>query len=120
MTIDEARELALRHAKSRSPERVRNDIVIMEEFTEERARGWIFSYQTGRWLETKKTRDGLIGNGPILIDKNTGKIVVFGSAGSTDYWYELYEKGKTREDKDGVIHLLFREDLRERRKNSVR
>lgn len=115
VTLDEARDAALKYVKGRYPERVRNEIVVLDEHTKSMPRGWIFFYQHRRWLETRKIRDGLIGNGPVLIDKETGKVVVFGSSGSTEYWYSLYERGETREDKDGIIHLRFREDLRRRR-----
>jgi Immunity protein 35 len=116
IALSDAHKLVADYLKRHLAPKFVDKVVILENNTIEKSYGWIFFYQTRKWVETRKTRDGLIGNGPILIDKNTAKIVQFGSSGSLDYWCELYENGKTREDKDGVIHLLFREDLQQRRR----
>ena len=114
--LADAHKLAADYLRRDLGPKFEDKVVILENETIEKSYGWIFFYQTRKWVETRKTRDGLIGNGPILVDKNTAKIVQLGSSGSLEYWCELYETGKTREDKDGVIHLLFREDLEQRRR----
>ena len=105
--FDNAKEIAGDYLRRTLGSKFGDNIVLLEKETLTKEYGWIFFYQHRKWLETGKVRDALIGNGPILIDKQTGKIVQFGSAGTVDYWCQLYEQGKTREDADGIIHLLF-------------
>ena len=114
LSREQAREVAEEYLHRRFSKKHGDDIVILDAHTLEKPYGWIYFYQHRRFLETGKVRDGLIGNGPLLVDKNTGKLIVFGSFGTIDYWCSLYEAGKTREDEDGTIHLLFREDLKNR------
>jgi hypothetical protein len=114
LSFDQAREIATDYLRRLFAEKCQ-DVVIIEHEIIEKPYGWIFPYQRQRYLETRKVRDAVIGGRPILIDKQTSKVVVFGSFGSPDYWCWLYENGKTREDPDGTIHLLFREDLKARR-----
>lgn len=119
LSREQAREVAANRIRQRLFQRYGDNIVILDEHTIEKAYGWIFFYQHRRFVETRKIRDGLIGNGPLLVDKETGKVVVFGSFGPIEYWCSLYETGRTREDKDGVVHLLFREDLKRRRQEGT-
>ena len=116
LSFAQAHDLANSHIRRRFAQRFGDDVVIADERTIEKAYGWIFFYQRRQYLETGNPRDGLIGLGPLLVDKNTGKIIVFGSFGTTEYWCSLYESGKVREDKDGTVHLLFKEDIKRRRK----
>ena len=104
----EARAIAARHLQRVHAQRFGDDIVILDEWTVVKPRGWVFGYQHRRFLLTRKMRDALIGNGPIFVDKDNGKIVQFRSARSVDHYYALYESGKTREDRDGVLHLPVR------------
>ncbi len=106
LTKDEAYTIARNYLQHTFGARYGDNIVILDERTVQKPKGWVFIYQHLRYLQTRKVWDALIGNGPILVDAELGKIVQFGSAGSLDYWYDLYREGKTREDENGVIHLL--------------
>ena len=114
LTVNHAREIVSNYLHRKFGAKFGDSVIILDKNTIEKSYGWIFFYQHRRYLETGRTRDALIGNGPLLVDKNSGKVVVFGSSGSIDYWCSLYENGKIREDPDGTIHLRFREDVRDR------
>lgn len=114
INVLEAKKIAGDYLRCRLGPKYGDNVVILENETVEKPYGWIFFYQHRNWIETRRVRDGFIGNGPILVDKRASKFVKFGSSGSVDYWCGLYESGQTREDSDGVVHLLFREDLARR------
>jgi hypothetical protein len=49
-------------------------LAIREDFIVEKEYGWIFSYDSKKFLETKEFRYRRIGNHPILIFKDDGEI----------------------------------------------
>lgn len=75
-----------------------NQAVIIEDATIEKDYGWIFFYQSKRYLTTGEMRHRLAGNGPILIEKDTGAVRRFGSACAPEEYIEEYERERaTRE-----------------------
>ena len=66
------------------------EVVILEEHTIETDFGWVFFYQTKRWVETGDMMDGLVGNAPFIIDRRDGSIHVTGTARPTQYYIENY------------------------------
>jgi hypothetical protein len=54
--------------------------------------GWLFCFNSKEYIETGNFSAQLAGNGPFLIDKNTGKLTVFGTAQSPDKYLEEYRK----------------------------
>lgn len=50
---------------------------------------WIFSYNTVAFRESRNPRDGLVGNGPIVIDKLTGAVYTVPTGGMKD-WLDTY------------------------------
>ena len=61
MTQDESRQAAVEALRTHGPD----DSVLLDEFTVERPLGWVYHYQSKRYLETGKFVDRLVGNGPI-------------------------------------------------------
>ena len=55
-------------------------LVIGDELTQEKPYGWIFSYQSARFLESGDLTHALAGNGPVVILKADGSIHQLGSA----------------------------------------
>jgi Immunity protein 35 len=47
-------------------------LVIIDEYTLEKSYGWIFSYNTQTFNDTKDYGDSLINNGPVVVNKETG------------------------------------------------
>ncbi|WP_052055775.1 YrhB domain-containing protein [Myxosarcina sp. GI1] len=73
------------------------EAVILDENTLERDRLYVFFYQSRKYLETNDINYSLVGNAPILIEKETGRVVVTGTARDIKYYLENY-------DKYGTIH----------------
>ena len=52
---------------------------IVESHTIEKPYGWIFFYQSTKFLQTGLDQDKLAGNGPIIVNKYDGTIEFLGS-----------------------------------------
>lgn len=70
-------------------------IELNEELCMQRAerldseRLWAFSYNTVAFLESRNPRVGLVGNGPIVIDKSTG-VAYTVPTGGMKTWLDTY------------------------------
>ncbi len=53
---------------------------IVESHTIEKPYGWIFFYQSKKFLESGLSQDKLTGNGPIIVNKYDGTIEFLGSS----------------------------------------
>lgn len=47
-----------------------NGLQLAITHVEEHRWGWMFFYNTKKWLETRSFRDGLIGNSPVFVTRN--------------------------------------------------
>ena len=65
---------------------------ILAECTEEYDFGWVFYYDSARFIETGDSREALAGNAPLIIDKESGELVVTGTAHDTAYYVDNYIK----------------------------
>ncbi len=59
---------------------VEEDAIIDESQTMEEPFGWVYFYNSRRYLETGDFRDQLIGNAPIVVDRSSGTIHGTGTA----------------------------------------
>ncbi len=55
-------------------------VALMNEHTIERPYGWVFFYNSRRFLETGDRLESLCGNSPILIESATGRVTELGTA----------------------------------------
>jgi hypothetical protein len=69
------------------------DFVVLEEHIIEREYGWVIFSQTKRYVETKDPTYMAIGSGGTLVEKNTGRLIQFGTAHSTEINLKIYEAG---------------------------
>jgi Immunity protein 35 len=51
-----------------------DSLVIIDEYTLEKDYGWIFSYNTQTFNETKDYSYSLINHGPVIVNKETGVV----------------------------------------------
>jgi hypothetical protein len=65
--------------------------VIVDSHTFEKPYGWVFFYNTKKFVETGLLQHTLAGNGPVIVNKYDGTIRFFGSSPSTD-WIAEYER----------------------------
>ncbi|MDJ0710114.1 MAG: YrhB domain-containing protein [Woeseiaceae bacterium] len=67
------------------------DWQVIEDSTLEYAWGWVFFYQSRKYLETGDFQDQLAGNAPHIVNRNTAEIRVTGTARDIDYYVREYE-----------------------------
>ena len=73
LDLESAKKKVLAYLDSRY--KIKNDaLVIREDFIVSKDYGWIFSYESKRFLETGEFRYRRVSNYPLLIFKNSGKI----------------------------------------------
>lgn len=51
-------------------------LTLEREFAE----GWVFFDNSARFQQTGAFRDGLVGNAPLIVDRDTGQIHITGTA----------------------------------------
>jgi hypothetical protein len=65
--------------------------VILDEYTIERPRCFVFFYESSRFLETGRFEDRLAGNAPILVDRKVGIVQPLGTAQPVENYIAEYE-----------------------------
>jgi Immunity protein 35 len=68
-----------------------DEAVIVKEHTIKRPYGWVFFYQSRRYLASGQTRDRLAGNAPILVERANCEVRVTGTARSLEHYLAAYE-----------------------------
>jgi len=68
-------------------------VVILEERTRVKSYGWVFFYQSRKYVETGKIADMLLGNGPVIVLRN-GRIHQLGAAQSADDSIRAFERAQ--------------------------
>jgi hypothetical protein len=101
LTFDETLAIATTWVADRAREVPGRELVILDGHIEERKRGWAFPYNTKRFAETKNPLDGLLGNGPVFVDRATGEVHALGSA-KIRAWLEEYDRTGTPRRTSGV------------------
>ena len=81
ITKNEAERLVLEHLRKMEtpdlPFAINNDKTIERPF------GWVFFYNSKKFLETRDMRFRLAGNGPITVNKSNGELTVLGSTSTS-------------------------------------
>ncbi|WP_160138030.1 hypothetical protein [Chryseobacterium sp. c4a] len=70
------------------------DLTIAEQHSIQKEYGIIFYFNSKRFVKDKIEGAKLIGCSPFLVESKTGKIVVFGTNRSIDYYIQEYEAGR--------------------------
>jgi len=91
-TVDQANAIAASWISSGSADG--ESRAIIESQTIERPYGWVFFYQSKRYLETRDPSDALAGNAPLIVDRLTGQVTVTGTAHPTEYYLAQYEAAR--------------------------
>jgi hypothetical protein len=66
-------------------------VALVPEQTIEKPYGWVFSYNSLKWIESRSFDDMLLGNAPIIVDRFEGEIRVTGTAHPTEHYLARYE-----------------------------
>ncbi|CAM3193384.1 YrhB domain-containing protein [Vibrio neptunius] len=65
---------------------------IQDHDTEQYDFGWVFYYNTEKYIETGDFREALGGNAPLIVNKDTGDIVITGTAEDIGFYIKNYIK----------------------------
>ncbi len=66
------------------------DLAILEDETMSFEFGWVFFYQSRKYMETKDFGEMIGGNAPIIVDKFTNKTLETGTSHEVQYYVDLY------------------------------
>jgi Immunity protein 35 len=91
LTFKEARQRAEKKILELAGESPGREYAILDSHVRERARGWLFPYNTTMYVQTGNPFDGVVGNGPVFVDRETGSVHVLPSGGFT-YWLGEYDQ----------------------------
>jgi Immunity protein 35 len=87
-----ARRIANNYISSLPFESFEEDkLIIIDEYTIEKPYGWIFSYNTEKFFQTRDYDYALVSNGPIIVNKETGAIEAIGGGPQMKKDIEEYE-----------------------------
>lgn len=92
LTKAEAKSLVEAEINQPDPYWPEKRVQILYEATLERQWGWVFFYQSSEYLETHKPSAALVGNAPYIVNKNTGELMVTGTAWPVEKYLEEYEE----------------------------
>ncbi|EFP95200.1 YrhB domain-containing protein [Vibrio caribbeanicus] len=71
------------------------ELVVLDDETLTEDFGWVFFYNTKKFQETGDFRDMVGGNAPIIIDKESGRLTVTGTAHEVNHYIEEYRANRT-------------------------
>ncbi len=72
------------------------ELAIMDGQTIEFQYGWVFFYQSKKFLETNNMDCMVAGNAPFIIDKHDGSLHVTGTGLDIDFYIEEYVRNKLK------------------------
>jgi Immunity protein 35 len=90
--LDRSDALALVLGKLTGMAPVGDEWVVLDEKTVEKSYGWIFFYNSRKFVETGQIIHRLAGNGPVIVNKFDESIEFYGSNPSVDIILEGYER----------------------------
>jgi hypothetical protein len=90
ITYEEARRIALEHA-NQGPKAEGDEFIVLDALTIAKDYGWIFSTTSKRFHQTGDPRDAIVGQGPLVVEKEGGRVVALGSAHPIDERIREYE-----------------------------
>jgi hypothetical protein len=82
VTRDEAKKAVLEEI--RRGYKGQEEIVVDEVHTMTKPYGWVFFYNTKRYIERREVLHALGGNGPVVVEGATGRITKLGTARPVD------------------------------------
>jgi hypothetical protein len=91
MTIVDAKAAAL-NAVSGLYRSQDDELVILDDKTVEKSYGWIFFFNSKRFLETCNFLYALGGNGPIVVERESGRVTRLGTARPVEEEVAAFER----------------------------
>ena len=91
ITLAEATKIALAYI-SKLEQSTEDPVILLESKTIEKPFGWVYFYDSKLYIETGEFECQLLGNAPLIINRNSGKIHVTGTAYPIEHYIEEYER----------------------------
>lgn len=88
----EARALALRELETLLDADLRDEVIILDEFTMEKPYGWVFFYNTREFVRSGNPFVGLAGNAPLIVNSSTSEVRPTGTAEPLENYLAAYER----------------------------
>ena len=92
---EEARRLAQQWVSANMQLDEDDEAVIDDRWTRTESFGWIFFYNSRRFIEDGQFVDQLVGNAPIIVRRDTGEVLVTGTAEPVEHYVaQLHAEGR--------------------------
>ena len=91
ITKEEATEIAANYVKGLS---TRYEIALLHNETKEFDLGWVFFYQSQKFIVSGDYKDMIAGNAPLIVNKYDGNISITGTAYPIEKYIDDYLKTK--------------------------
>jgi hypothetical protein len=101
-TIQQARAIAADHLSAVTP-----PVDIIDVATQEHEFGWVFFYDSRRYLETGEFSCRLAGNAPLLIERLSGRLWTLGTARSLDFYLDNFRRSGDPHARPGPTVMLL-------------
>ena len=92
MNIEEAQSLVQAELDKNTDPYDGDRCVILEEETIEKEWGWVFFYQSKKYIETGDIGEMLAGNTPYIVNKKNGQLHETGTAEDIEYYISELEQ----------------------------
>lgn len=86
MSVEEARKIVEQEVMASKA-----NCVIVENATQEYSCCFVFFYQSKKFIETGDVQASLVGNGPIFVSRESGRVFETGSAFPVEHYVEVFE-----------------------------
>jgi hypothetical protein len=93
MTRDDARQMALDYLKQLERE-TGYELVMLDGSTLEREFGWVFFYNSKRYVDTGNIIHALAGNAPVVVTSRDRRIHVTGTAHPLEHYLAAFTEYK--------------------------
>lgn len=85
--------ISFEEAKRIAIAKIGPDCALVDSATLEKPYGWYFLGQSRAYLETGDIGKMLVGSGGFIVERDSGRVFVFGSAYPRERWIANYERG---------------------------
>ncbi len=68
------------------------ELAVMEDRTREESFGWVFFYNTKRFVETGDVQWALGGNAPLIVDRRSRELHVTGTAHPIEHYIDEFRR----------------------------
>lgn len=92
VTHEQARQLIASRLSNVAEWPSDDEPVILDEATIEKPWGWVFFYTSRKWRETQDIRYAVGGNAPLIVEKETGRVLETGTALPIEHYVSNYER----------------------------